>query len=248
MPADTPPLRLLVGIGLRLAIRSFCTTTQAGAPFPNITFGVSQTFKRMIAEGQGTDLLLTDDIAVARSLAHGPAPVWVFGSDTLLAASRPEIRLNSANFLQRLLEDPVRIAIAIPGVNEGATMADHFWALCDQDTPGAGQILRDKARLIQGPQALSWGPRQVMELLGGGEADVALGPRSMLRSLSAVADLVAPPPPLAVDVACGLTILATTHEQQQAAQAFADRLMSDTGQAVLTRHGFASASRAAAMV
>lgn len=248
-PADAEqPLRLLVGAGLRLPVRAYCESLRDTMPLPEITFGVGQTLARRISEDGGTDLLLASDIEMVRAVARPASQVTAFGTDTLIAASRPELGLNQRDFLVRLMEDQVRLVVAGPGLSAGSEIAERFLALCESQMLGSSDALRDRLRPVSTPDGFSWGPRQAMEVLTSGEADVVLGPRSMLRSLSAVADLVRPPPEMAIHIACTMVVLASDPDRRAASQRFAAGLLSATGQAILARHGFGPASQRATVM
>lgn len=230
------PLRLLAGGGLRLALRAFCARLPNDLRATRLTFAAPQELAVLARAHPLPDVVLADDTDTIVETGR-PSPL-VFARDSLLAASRPGRRLRADDFLARLLDDTVRVAIAVPGAAGGVGMIETFFRHCDEQGAEAGRVLRRKARLIAGVQAPTWGARQVMGLLEG-DVDVVLGPRSMLRSLSAVADLVTPPPGLAVEVACGLIVLAETPARQANAARLVEALLSPRGQKLLIDQGFA---------
>jgi ABC-type Fe3+ transport system substrate-binding protein len=77
-----------------------------------------------------------------------------------------------------------------------------------------------------------------MEALSAGEADIVLATASLVRALSAVADLVQPPRELQGQLVPGLAILSQTTARRRLAKAVADALLDREGQALLARHGF----------
>lgn len=237
-------LHIIVANGLRLVVRAYCARLP-DADRPVLQFAATATGVEPPA-GPAADLLLSDDIAIAHAVAP-PQDVVTFATDTLIAASRPEMRFGTAGFLNRLCSGKVRVVLAVPGAPETSGMIERFLALCEAQTAGAGRTLRQRVRPITGLQAVSWGPRQAMELLEG-EADVVLGSRAVLRSLSAVADLVAPPAPLAVNIACAGAVLATDPRRRGMARQLVDGLATPSGQALLARYGFGPASGASAVV
>lgn len=234
---DDPPLRLLVGQGLRLAVRAFCAQQNGALRAPVIHFGVAAPQHPQNDQGPTPDLVLGNGVEMGRALVSPPDSVVRFGSEPVLAASRPEIRLSPATLLDRMLEPRIRLAVAIPGAAVAAEVTERFCRACDAQRPGTGAILRSKTRVVRGADYVAWGPRQVMELLGSGEADIVLGPRLGLRSLSAVADVVMPPPILAMDLHYSLAITALEPARRSAAQRFARLLLSAPGQAILARQG-----------
>jgi len=229
-------LRLLAGGGLRLALRAVCARLPDDLKVARLKFAAPHALVSHARTPPLPDVLLAEDAETIGETGRGCPQI--FARDSLLAASRPGRHLGAGDFLARLLDDTVRVAIAIPRADGGIGMIETFFGRCDQQRAGSGGLLRRKARLVAGVEAPTWGPRQVMGLLEG-DVDVVLGPRSMLRSLSAVADLVAPPPALAVDISCGLVVLAESSARQQLAARFVACLLSQAGQKALTDQGFA---------
>ncbi len=231
-------MRILVGCVFRLAIRAF-VTSQRGLD-AEIDVAPSHVQTQRVLAGAAADLLLVGDIDLARRVALPGLPAQMVASDPLMAAGRAEIGLTDRNLLDRLLDDQIRVVICQPGRHANGDLAMQLFDRADAIQPGAGLRLRAKASptLATRGKGADWGPRRVMDVLNTGEADLVLASRSAIRTLSAVATLVAPPPELATHLVCGLAILATHPTRQAQAQHFANTLLTQAGQAILARHGF----------
>ncbi len=238
------PLQVLAGNSFKLMLRAFAAATVDLVPPTSITFGPSLLLAAQVAQGLPADLLISADLRSAQSVAPPGGMAIPFAADALSAVARPEIGLTTARFLERLLSDRVRIGIETPGAHTAANLAWQMFDRADAASPGAGAALRAKARVVTLPQESGrtgtgrWSPRQAMELIGSGEVDVVLNTQSCLRTLSRVADVVAPPPELAVSLTSGLVVLATASSRKIAAEAYVAQLLGESGRAMLARHGF----------
>ncbi len=238
-------LRLVADHALRFAIRAFCVSVRRKIPVAALVFKGAPLQQRSIAPTGASDIVLSCDIEAVRAMAPSATSVLAFCTDSLAVASRPEIRLTAGNLLTHLQDSAVRVAITIPGITARTALMERFLDACETELAGSSDPIRSKARVILAAEGVAWGPRQVMELLGSGEADIVLGTRSMLRSLSAVADVVIPAAPLAVSLCCGLAIVAESPSRQAIAWQFVQGLLAPPGQAILERHGFGPAPRTA---
>jgi len=240
LPAPPVPLRMLVASGLRLAVRALLAA-RPDLPAADVLVAPSQVVLSRLRAGERVDLLLTADIGLAAQVALTGWPAMALGSDTAMAAARPEIGLTSDNFLQRLLDERIRVIIAQPGLHATGDLAAALFDRADRILPGAYEVLLTKSRQTLIPASgLSspLGPRRVMEALSAGEADIVLATASLVRALSAVADLVQPPRELQGQLVPGLAILSQTPARRRLARAVADALLDREGQALLARHGF----------
>lgn len=233
------PLRVLAETGLRLVLRSLAATEHAVLPAVDIVFGSSNALARLVSQGDPVDLLLTTDDRLAAATAPARAAMTEFARDTLMVAGRSELRLTAASLVARLANPRLRVGIAFPSFNVDTDPAGQFCNRLDALQPGAGATLRAKAKPMQANGDLP-PPRRIMEMLGSGEVDIVLGAASALRTLSAVADLVAPPIDLAVEITAWLVVLATDAKRRKTSEAYLAVLQGMAGQALLARHGFSS--------
>jgi molybdate transport system substrate-binding protein len=91
-------------------------------------------------------------MAQSRKLAmgHPNRPVMLFTRNRLCALARNGVGLALDNFLDRLLDNSVRLATSAPGADPGG---DHTWAmfaLAETVHPGAQAILQAKALKLVG--------------------------------------------------------------------------------------------------
>lgn len=238
-----PPLRVLVGCVFRLAVRAFAASQRRLVPI-EIFVAPSHELVRRIEAGEVADVLLLGDLDLARRVAPPDSPARVFATDRLMIAARPEIGVNDRNLLERLLDDRVRVVVAAPGRHATGDMTWRMFDRAELLVPGAAARLRAKVRttLIPSDNASAvWGPRRAMDVLSSGDADLVIASRSVLRTLSAVADLVTPPPALAEELTCSLVVLPIDPDHSAAARAFTEALTAPAGRALLQRHGFDAA-------
>lgn len=238
--AAGPSLRLMVSCAFRLAIRSISSLVPEIGDL-TIEVAPSHVLAQRLASGAFPDLALLGDIALLENLTLPSAPARVVAADRLLVAARPEIAVTERNLLDRLLDDRVRVMICEAGRHATGDLALRLFDRAEALRPGAAEHLRGKARqtlLLRSGTGSILGPRRVMEVLGSGEADVVLATRSALRTLSAVATLVAPGPELEVRLACGMAMLSPDPVRRARTQRLADAMMAPAAQAVLVRHGF----------
>jgi ABC-type molybdate transport system substrate-binding protein len=196
---------------------------------------------RRIAAGEPVDLLLTTDTGLIGEVAAQGTAATAFAQDLLVFASRPELSVNAANLLDRMMNPRLRIGLALPAGGNSAAPAQQFFALAEAHQPGSGDSLRARTRPVQATGDLP-APRRIMELLGSGEVDVVMGAASALRTLTAVADLVEPPAALLVTITSFLAVLATEPGLRHRSLAYGSVLSGPTGQALLSRHGFSPAA------
>ena len=166
--------------------------------------------------------------------------VILFARNTLCALARPELGLNEANLLDRLLDPAVRIATSTPGSDPLGTYSWEVFARADSVKPGARATLEAKAKKLVGggekTPPLVAGKGAVEGIFLSDQADV------MLIYCSAVAAVqkevptltsIKLPLALAVQPADGLVIL----DSKPVALRFVAFVMSEEGQATLKKHG-----------
>jgi molybdate transport system substrate-binding protein len=205
-------------------------------------FGASGLMRQKIEGGEHADVFASADLEQPHKLAagHPERLVILFARNTLCALARPELGLNEANFLDRLLDPGVRIATSTPGSDPLGTYSWEVFARADSVKPGARATLEAKAKKLVGggekTPPLVAGKGAVEGIFLSDQADV------MLIYCSAVAAVqkevptltsVKLPSALAVQPADGLVIL----DSKPVALRFVAFVMSEEGQATLQRHG-----------
>lgn len=243
MPAHADTLKVAAAGSLRAAM------TELLQRFPRQSdtvdtpeFGASGLMRQKIESGIAVDVFASADMDQPRKLAEGHPDrlVILFARNTLCALARPNLKLDQANFLDRLLDPSVRIATSTPGNDPLGTYSWQVLARADALKPGARAILEAKTR----------------KLVGGGEKTPPLVPGKgaiegiflsdaanlMFIYCSAVPAIqkqmpdltsVKVPDELTVHPADGLIIL----NAKPVTLRFVAFVMSEEGQAIIRRHG-----------
>ncbi len=245
LPPDTtdaagmpdPSLRLLASTQLRLVLRAWLARGGSTQQAATIEYGASGRLADRLRGGVTADLALFADVAVAQSVLPPGQSALPFARDRLVLVSRPDLRLTGQDLVQRLQSSTLRLGSALIDAGQEADPGAAFFACIDRLHPGAGALLRSRARpLVVRGEAPSH--RQVMEMLVSGQMDVVLGSYAGLRTLSQVADVLTPPEALAVEIIAGAAVLAGGGQRRTAAERFVADLRAPEGQAMLKRHGF----------
>lgn len=242
-PARADTLKLTAAGSLRAAMTDLLQRFPRQADTVDTPeFGASGLMRQKIESGMAVDVFASADIEQPRKLSEGHPErlVILFARNTLCALSRPTVKLDQANFLDRLLDPSVRIATSTPGNDPLGTYSWEVLARAEALKPGARAILEAKTR----------------KLVGGGEKTPPLVPgKGALEGifLSDAADVmfiycsavpaiqkqmptltfVKVPPALAVQPVDGLVILNT----KPVTLRFVAFVMSEEGQAIIRSHG-----------
>jgi molybdate transport system substrate-binding protein len=203
-------------------------------------FGPSGALRGKIEHGEVADILASADMTQPRMLAHAGRPVIMFTRNRLCALARESLGLTPDNLLQRMLDPAVRLATSTPGNDPSGDYAWAVFARAEAVHPGAQAALQSKAlQLVGGPNTppLVAGHGAAQGVFIADRADMMLtycsGTGAVLRDVPGLVS-VAIPPPLSVGPAYGMVVLS----DHPLAARFALFLMSETGQAILLRHGF----------
>ena len=188
-------------------------------------FGGSGSMRERIEKGEKPDLFLSADVGHPRKLATGGrtiVPVAAFARNRICIVSRKSARVTPANLIDRLLAKDLKLKTSAPVVDPGGDYA--WWILdhIDAKRPGSGAVLKAKA--------------QTMMSANADDADISItycsaaAPRVKehpgLTSFQVPNDL--DPHPL-----YGMAVLSNKPE----AMRLALYLLSEKGQAILTRNG-----------
>lgn len=206
-------------------------------------FGPSGLMREKIEAGSPVDVFASADMAHARRLASGrpDRPVINFVRNSLCAFARKSVGLTSDNFLDRLLDEKVRVGTSTPGADPGGDYAFEMFRRADKVLAGAGARLSGKAlKLVGGGDQtplLVPGKGAVEGVFVADRADVMIvycsGAKALLKELPDL-DVVRPPASIAVGSAYGLVVLSN----KPVAARFANFVMSEAGQSLLHEFGF----------
>jgi molybdate transport system substrate-binding protein len=169
-----------------------------------------------------------------------------FTGNKLCALAQPEVGLNQANLLDRLLDSAVRVGSSTPKADPSG---DYTWMMFERAgklRPGAFDILSAKAlQLVGGPNSAPVPKDRSAygKFMQDRVADVFLtyGTNALLarRELPKLA-VVRLPDALSVEATYGMVLMNGAKPQ---AAGLRDFLFGDEGQAILASHGFASLAR-----
>jgi molybdenum ABC transporter molybdate-binding protein len=213
-------------------------------------FGASGLMRQKIEEGADVDVFASADIEQPRRLAanHPERMVIQFARNSLCTLARPNLDLNQANILDRLLDPSVRIATSTPGSDPLGTYTWAVFARAEALKPGATAILEAKAKKLVGggekTPPLVPGKGAVEGIFLSGQADVMLIYCSAVPALQSTMPSLTSmklPSTLTVEPADALVIL----KSKPVALRFVAYIMSEEGQATLRSFGFEPLASAA---
>jgi molybdenum ABC transporter molybdate-binding protein len=250
-PASADTLKVMGAGSLRAAVTDLLHRFTVGADTVETPeFGASGLMRQKIENGAAVDVFASADMEQPRRLAAGHPERLVihFARNSLCALARPNLGLNEANLLDRLLDPAVRIATSTPGSDPLGTYSWQVFARADALKPGARATLEAKAKKLVGggekTPPLVPGKGAVEGIFLSDQADV------MLIYCSAVSSVqhempsltsIKLPATLTVEPADGLVIL----NSKPVALRFVAFVMSEEGQATLRSYGFEPVASAA---
>lgn len=211
-------------------------------------YGPSGILKNEIAGGVKADVFASANMEHPRALseARKSGPVVLFTRNKLCALVKPGLNVTSANLLDRMLDPAVKLGTSTPKADPSGDYAFAVFAHAEKIKPGAQAALEKKALLLTG-SASSAAPPAGRTVYGwhvaDGRADIFL--TYCTNALTAQKEnpgqqSVMLPDALAIAADYGLTVI---EGAPAGAQAFAQFVLSETGQNILARHGFAPATR-----
>jgi molybdate transport system substrate-binding protein len=242
-PASADSLKVMAAGSLRAAMSDLLQRfPRQSDEIDTPEFGASGLMRQKIEGGAAVDVFASADLEQPHKLAagHPDRMVILFARNSLCALARPEMGLNEANFLDRLLDPAVRIATSTPGSDPLGTYSWEVFARADALKPGARATLEGKAKKLVGggekTPPLVPGKGAVEGIFLSDQADVMLIYCSAVSTVQKeVPSLTAIklPQALSVDPADGLIIL----NSKPVALRFVAFVMSEEGQATLQKHG-----------
>ena len=205
-------------------------------------FGSSGMMRQKIESGMAVDVFASADVEQPRKLAEGHPErlVILFARNTLCALARPDLKLDQANFLDRLLDPSVKIATSTPGNDPLGTYSWQVLARAEALKPGARATLEAKTRKLVGggekTPPLVPGKGAVEGIFLSGAANVMFIYCSAVPAIQKempTLTSVKVPPALTVQPVDGLVILNT----KPVALRFVAFVMSEEGQQIIRSHG-----------
>ena len=206
-------------------------------------FGPSGLMREKIEAGDKVDLFASADMGHALKLRKEGRAVEVvmFTRNRLCAFAKPEARLTSAGFADRLLDSAVKLGTSTPKADPAGDYTWTMFGLIDKARPGAFATLEAKAQKIEGgtttPDPAR--PDPVAAGFASGEINVMIGYCSgteQRRKATPDLEVIAIPDEYAAGPEYGMAIISF---EKPASVALAFAILSPEGQATLKQFGFA---------
>jgi molybdate transport system substrate-binding protein len=206
------------------------------------TFGGSGLLRERIESGEHPDLFLSADMGSPLKLARAGrtvVPVVAFARNRMCLVARKSAGVTSGNLIDRMLAPDLRLKTSTPIADPAGDYAMAIFDRIDAARPGAGRMLRDKARRVfEKAKALPpvTGLSGVASLFRDGRIDLMVTYCSAAPALQKeVVDLTALPFPPGLDPGpvYGMAVLSA----RPAALRVALLLLSEDGQAILAQAG-----------
>ncbi|MGH8681632.1 MAG: molybdate ABC transporter substrate-binding protein [Burkholderiales bacterium] len=248
--AAQEPVRLYAAGSLRAALND------VGAAFATATgtkvvgeYGPSGLLRDRIAKGAPAEVFASASMTHPEALAQGgkAGAVVLFARNRLCALAAPKVSVTSATLLDRMLDPAVKLGTSTPKADPSGDYAFALFEKADKVRAGANKALSAKAlQLTGGPNSPPppKGRSQYAQVVASGQADIFL--TYCTNALSAKAEvpslqIVAIPGELAVGADYGLTVISGARPE---AERFARFVLSNAGQDILKRYGFAPVKEA----
>jgi molybdenum ABC transporter molybdate-binding protein len=239
------PIRLFSAGSLRGALTDLAKAFQAASGNTiEAKYGPSGLLKNEIAEGAPAHLFTSANMEHPQSLhdAGKSRPVRLFTRNKLCALVRPGLEVGSTNLLAHMLDPKVKLGTSTPKADPSGDYAFEVFHKAEAVTPGTQAVLEKKALLLTcgttsvappaGRAVYGW---HVAE----GRADIFLTYCTnavVAQKENPGQQIVALPDNLSVGADYGMTVM---NGAPEAAQQFADFILSLLGQRILMSHGFA---------
>jgi len=205
------------------------------------TFGGSGLLRERIEKGEAPDLFLSADLGSPLKLeAQGrtQVPVIAFARNRMCIVSRRSAGLTSANLIDRMLAKDVRIKTSTPIADPAGDYAFAIFDRLDALRPGAGAVLKEKARALMSASAAPAVPGQSVgaALFASRQIDLSItycsGAPGLEKELPELTSIEVPPQldPQPID---GMAVLSSNPQ----AWRLALYLLSERGQAIIAAQG-----------
>ncbi len=207
-------------------------------------FGASGLLKDEILSGEPAGVFVSANLEHPKMLvqAKRAGPVVLFARNKLCALVRPDLVVDPATLLDRMLDANVKLGTSTPLADPSGDYAWEVFRKADALRPGTFSKLEKKAlQLTGGPgtKAVPTGRSLYGTLVADGSADIFL--TYCTNAVAAQRDhrrlqVVGLPEALRVSADYGLTVVSTASAD---AYRFALFILSEIGQHILANHGFA---------
>src|SRR5215467_8147817 len=241
----TDPVQISAAGSLRTALTEIAATFEAQTGIKvQAKFGPSGTLKDEIAGGARAEVFASANMEHPHALASArkSGPVILFARNRLCALARPGVALDTATLLDRMLDQSVKLGTSTPRADPSGDYAWEVFRKAEKLRPGAFAALERKAlKLVGGPDAPTAPAGRTVYgmLIAEGKADLFLTyctNAAEAKNEIGGAQIIALPEGLAVGADYGLTVISRTTD----AYRFAMYILSNDGQRVLSKHGFAT--------
>jgi len=239
------PIRLFAAGSLKDALGEIAKAFEAaGGDKVEGRFDPSGLLKDEIAGGAAADVFASANMTHPQALhdAGTSGPVTRFTRNTLCALVRPGLDISSATLLDTLLNPEIKIGTSTPLADPSGDYAFEVFRKAGAIRPGAGSTLMRKALQLTGSGTSAAPPAGRSPYgwhVAEGRADIFLTYRTNVAAALAQypgQQLVELPDSLSVGADYGLTVMTSAPD---AAHRFAAFIVSDQGQQILARYGFA---------
>ncbi|MCL4762984.1 MAG: molybdate ABC transporter substrate-binding protein, partial [Burkholderiales bacterium] len=206
-------------------------------------YGPSGLLRDRLAKGERADVFASANMEHPQSLAAagGAGAVRPVARNQLCALVAPGLAVTSDTLLERMLDPAVKLGTSTPKADPSGDYAFALFGKAEAHRPGAKAALEAKALKLTGGPDSPPPPkdRSVYGMLvAERKADIFLTyctNAKAARDEHPTLSIVAVPAPLAVGATYGMTVLAGAGP---AAATFADFVLAQEAQRILSRHGF----------
>ncbi len=207
-------------------------------------YGPSGLLCEEIACGAKAEVFASANMEHPAALAKAgkAGPVALFARNTLCALVQPGLPVTSENLLERMLDPAVRLGTSTPKADPSGDYAFEVFRKAEALKVGANDVLVAKAlQLTGGPNspAPPTDRNPYGAVVAAGQADIFLTYRTgalVAKRENPGQQVIALPNQLAVGADYGMTLI---NGASPGAQRFVGFILSEEGQAVLGKHGFA---------
>jgi ABC-type molybdate transport system substrate-binding protein len=207
-------------------------------------YGPSGLLKDEIAGGARADVFASANMEHPRALsaAKKSGPVLLFARNRLCALVKPGLKVDSADLLDHMLDPAIKLGTSTPKADPSGDYALEVFAKAESMRPGARATLETKALQLTGNATSIQPPAGRNPYgwhVGEGRADIFFAYCTAAREAqkqNPEQQIVELPESLAVGADYGLTVITGAPE---AAERFAQFILSPAGQKILAGHGFA---------
>jgi molybdate transport system substrate-binding protein len=204
-------------------------------------FGGSGSLRERIEKGEKVDLFLSADVGSPQKLAAANRtvlPAIAFARNRMCIVSRKSANVTPENLVARLLDRNVRVKTSTPIADPSGDYAWSIFDRIDRQRTGSGSVLKAKAQSLMNVTATApaKGQSAAAALFAEKKIDISITYCSASASLEKeLPELTSfeVPPPLDPHPVYGAAVLSNRPEVLRVAL----YLLSEKGQAILTRSG-----------